>query len=195
VSLTHSSGSAASIVRFPFIHELTALDDFLWYNSDVSIWSTVEPGIGITASSMATLRPLFVAFLSRSRLLGSSNRGNTNAWEAAPQPRGGRKREVAGVEELGLTSDVGKGGIRVTTTITKTQCEGKPKDMNGNLARQSTDSVCALKGENEWGPKSADDSSEDVGHGNRTTIEGGVIHVPSITENTDRSLYSKVIYD
>jgi hypothetical protein len=32
---------------------------------DVSIWSTVEPGVGITAASIATLRPIFQALLWR----------------------------------------------------------------------------------------------------------------------------------
>lgn len=32
---------------------------------DVSIWSTVEPGIGITAASIATLRPLLQTILWR----------------------------------------------------------------------------------------------------------------------------------
>jgi hypothetical protein len=32
---------------------------------DVSIWSTVEPGIGITAASIATLRPLLQTLLWR----------------------------------------------------------------------------------------------------------------------------------
>ena len=32
---------------------------------DVSIWSTVEPGIGITAASIATLRPVLQTLLWR----------------------------------------------------------------------------------------------------------------------------------
>lgn len=32
--------------------------DFLYATTDVAIWSTVEPGIGITAGCIATLRPL-----------------------------------------------------------------------------------------------------------------------------------------
>lgn len=69
------SGSTATIIRIPFIKEIGYNDDFLFNNTDVAIWSTVEPGMGITASSMACLRPLFQAFFSRSRLLGSSNPG------------------------------------------------------------------------------------------------------------------------
>lgn len=31
---------------------------------DLAIWSTIEPGVGITAASLATLRPLFRSFFS-----------------------------------------------------------------------------------------------------------------------------------
>lgn len=51
-------GSTATIVRMFYIHTLTNGPDFLYATTDVAIWSTVEPGIGITASSIATLRPL-----------------------------------------------------------------------------------------------------------------------------------------
>ncbi|TDZ49809.1 hypothetical protein CTRI78_v007810 [Colletotrichum trifolii] len=52
-------GSAATIVRSIFIPTLLNGDDFLWATTDVALWSTVEPGIGITAASIATLRPLW----------------------------------------------------------------------------------------------------------------------------------------
>ncbi|EHK99995.1 hypothetical protein M7I_4078 [Glarea lozoyensis 74030] len=64
-------GSTATIVRIPYIKQL-AQSDFLWSTTDVAIWSTVEPGIGLTASAMATLRPLFRTFFARSRLFGST---------------------------------------------------------------------------------------------------------------------------
>ena len=80
------SGSTATIVRIPSIHGLDETSDFLCKFSllldsypgdmcflrfmppkhlysigaavDVTIWSTVEPGIGIIAGCIATLRPL-----------------------------------------------------------------------------------------------------------------------------------------
>ena len=81
--LTPHSGSTATIVRMPYIKQL-AQDDFLYSTTNVAIWSTVEPGIGITAAALATLRPLFRSFLSRSKLFGSSarSRNGSNAWPA-----------------------------------------------------------------------------------------------------------------
>lgn len=63
--LTSSSASAATIVRLPYVYTLAHSEDFLWDTQPVAIWSSVEPGIGITAISLATLRPLFRSFLIR----------------------------------------------------------------------------------------------------------------------------------
>lgn len=68
-------GSTATLVRIPYIHSLKTRQDFLcmWPSfsgesirltigadetTDVAIWSTIEPGVGITAACIATLRPL-----------------------------------------------------------------------------------------------------------------------------------------
>jgi hypothetical protein len=87
--------------------------------------STVEPGMGLTASSMATLRPLFKTFFSRSRLVGSSTkRTSSRGWGQPNQPsrngyyRSAGKNNNNDVEELGLNnlrSDLPKGGGTSTT--------------------------------------------------------------------------------
>jgi hypothetical protein len=80
--LTSLSGSTGTIVRMKYVKNLTNGPEFLcksllgtfhfiylFFDSDVtidiSIWSTVEPGIGITAASIATLRPVLQALLWR----------------------------------------------------------------------------------------------------------------------------------
>ncbi|KAK2007261.1 hypothetical protein LZ32DRAFT_632413 [Colletotrichum eremochloae] len=59
-------GSIATIIRLVYIPTLLDGDDFLWSTTDLVLWSTVEPGIGITAASIATLRPLWRLMGSRS---------------------------------------------------------------------------------------------------------------------------------
>ncbi|RDW80888.1 hypothetical protein BP5796_05586 [Coleophoma crateriformis] len=54
--------STATIIRFPELHHLNDIGDFLYTTSGVAIWSTVEMGIGITAAAAATLRPLLRKF-------------------------------------------------------------------------------------------------------------------------------------
>lgn len=50
------------------VHHLIESNDFLWSTTDVAIWSTVEPGIGIAAASIATLRPLWQLICYRTGL-------------------------------------------------------------------------------------------------------------------------------
>lgn len=74
-----------------------------------SLGSTVEPGIGLTASSIATLRPFFVSFFSRSRLLGSSNEEASATWGGPSASKRGYFRSAGGndvndsPEELNLS--------------------------------------------------------------------------------------------
>ncbi|KAI1337689.1 hypothetical protein F5Y15DRAFT_389960 [Xylariaceae sp. FL0016] len=54
-----SIASLATIVRIPFARQLLSNPDYLYNFTDFAIWSTVELGLGLTASSLATLKPLF----------------------------------------------------------------------------------------------------------------------------------------
>ncbi|PQE03090.1 hypothetical protein CJF31_00002940 [Rutstroemia sp. NJR-2017a BVV2] len=69
--------SSATIVRLPYLQTLNDVDDFLYSTAGVAIWSTLETGIGITASSLATLRPLFQNFFGISST-GPSGQSDTN---------------------------------------------------------------------------------------------------------------------
>ncbi|KAI3391511.1 hypothetical protein diail_7209 [Diaporthe ilicicola] len=55
-----TEASVATIARIPYAQQLLSNPDYLYNFSDLAIWSIVECGIAITASSLATLRPLFV---------------------------------------------------------------------------------------------------------------------------------------
>ncbi|PSR89050.1 hypothetical protein BD289DRAFT_366386 [Coniella lustricola] len=112
--------SSATIVRFPYLHTLTEVDDFLFATADVAIWSTVETGIGITASAVATLRPLLRSFFGE----GSSAPGNGTS--ARQWPRTGSNHPTKGAtylrsnavddEAFDMHDNVGK-RIGVTTVI------------------------------------------------------------------------------
>ncbi|CAG8983008.1 hypothetical protein HYALB_00003587 [Hymenoscyphus albidus] len=97
-------GSVSTIVRLPYIQQL-GLKDFLYATTDVAIWSTVEPGIGLTASSMATLRPLFADFFSRSKLFGGTTPAGTlgrttGQWAGKPREH----QHIHSGSTTGLTS-------------------------------------------------------------------------------------------
>ncbi|KAL4969453.1 putative integral membrane protein [Aspergillus stella-maris] len=57
--------SSAVIVRIPFVKTFRD-EDFLWATIEIAIWSNIESGLGITAGSLATLRPLLRHWLGSS---------------------------------------------------------------------------------------------------------------------------------
>ncbi|KAK6212380.1 hypothetical protein LQW54_005333 [Pestalotiopsis sp. IQ-011] len=54
-----SIASMATVVRIPYAKQLLSDPDYLHNFTDLAIWSTIEIGLGLTASSLATLKPLF----------------------------------------------------------------------------------------------------------------------------------------
>ncbi|KAI2642564.1 hypothetical protein GGS21DRAFT_178478 [Xylaria nigripes] len=55
--------SAATIVRVFYVWQIEQGGDVLYEFTDFAIWSTVENGLGLIASSVVMLRPLFKKFL------------------------------------------------------------------------------------------------------------------------------------
>jgi hypothetical protein len=120
----------------------------------------VEGGIGIIASSLATMRPLFVAFLSKTRSMTGSHSGNASRLRYfSKKPTG---------DHLELRSDIGK-SIRVTTTIVKSESARVKK--NQEVYGGSSESEMELKDDNKWSAHLETESCEDVGRD--TVIEGG----------------------
>ena len=72
-----ATSSVASVVRFKFIPNITAPTlSFFRTAAELGQWSVVEPGLGILAGCLMTMRPLFKRFLETARSLrnGSSAR-------------------------------------------------------------------------------------------------------------------------
>ncbi|ORX94994.1 hypothetical protein BCR34DRAFT_203955 [Clohesyomyces aquaticus] len=65
-------GCICSLVRFKYVDGLTQIDDFFWNATNIAIWSTIEPGAGIIAGCLATLRPFFKGFVNTARSVRSS---------------------------------------------------------------------------------------------------------------------------
>lgn len=60
-------GGIASVVRLKYIKGLQPGPDFFNSSVNIAIWSLIEPGLGITAASLATLRPLLKACGEKTR--------------------------------------------------------------------------------------------------------------------------------
>ncbi|GME33329.1 Integral membrane protein [Neofusicoccum parvum] len=73
-------GSTATIIRMPYIKGFEATHDFLYESTDIAIWSTIEPGIGMTAACIATLRPLLQHVLHRTGLSTPDKRTNYGSY-------------------------------------------------------------------------------------------------------------------
>lgn len=65
--------SSAVIVRIPYIQNY-ADKQFLYKTTNIAIWSNIEGGLGITAGSLTTLRPLIRFFRESSTGSHSYNR-------------------------------------------------------------------------------------------------------------------------
>ncbi|KAL2061868.1 hypothetical protein VTL71DRAFT_7246 [Oculimacula yallundae] len=182
--------STATIVRIPYVKGLANQADFLYATTDVAIWSTVETGIGIAASSCATLRPLFRNFFLRSRLMGGSS--TQGAGKSSPWPGSGahkymrsKSRGEGGGEAFGLRSDIGV-HHGITTTI-ESHNDGADVEKSGSgtgVRRQ--ESMRALNTQGKWGNETVlrlgDSGSEDgldweAGINRKTTVSTQVAHV------------------
>jgi hypothetical protein len=65
-----SSVCIASGIRIKVIVDLTKSRDISWAKSDVFIWSSVEPSVGIISCCLPTLRGLMIWTLNRCGLTG-----------------------------------------------------------------------------------------------------------------------------
>ncbi|KAF1363172.1 hypothetical protein EJ07DRAFT_163073 [Lizonia empirigonia] len=113
-------GSTATIVRMFYIHTLTNGPDFLYATTDVAIWSTVEPGIGITASSIATLRPLVRHCLWRMGFASAPRYSHTyypSTSELKRKDRRGYRRKIHGPKPSTVQSSNHEGMLTLPSIV------------------------------------------------------------------------------
>ncbi|KAF2110656.1 hypothetical protein BDV96DRAFT_615180 [Lophiotrema nucula] len=131
-------GSTGTVVRMKYIHTLTNGPDFLWATTDVAIWSTVEPGIGITATSMATLRPLLQTCLWRMGPPAAPSSARPRTSERSSRSRRRQKRDGYR-REFGLADLVPTQEGSTSTTVSGPQKPDKAGTTIGGQTRTSTD--------------------------------------------------------
>ncbi|KAH6648858.1 hypothetical protein BKA67DRAFT_576053 [Truncatella angustata] len=74
--------SIATLIRLKFLADLTDLDDLLFATTDAMVWTLIEPGVAIVASSLVTIRPLLRAW----KIRGFSSTGNTSSKKTGTGP-------------------------------------------------------------------------------------------------------------
>jgi hypothetical protein len=127
-------GSTGTVVRMFYLHTLMDGPDFLYATTDVALWSTVEPGIGITAGSIACLRPLFRIWLWRLGLAGPPREHRSRTYyrynsSQRPKDRRGYRRSLS-PSDLVPTEVVGTTSIEIFSTRKREHVDGDiPPDI------------------------------------------------------------------
>ncbi|KAF2437906.1 hypothetical protein P171DRAFT_526671 [Karstenula rhodostoma CBS 690.94] len=137
-------GCVCSAIRFRYVDGLTQTEDFFWNATNISIWSTIEPGVGIMAGCMATLRPLMmcaqvkIQTLRSPRLLFAKKSHSVEmGMTSSNEERGGSKGAdaVKFSKDAGLASERHQDGGRARTSQStgrgsSTECILSPSDEN-----------------------------------------------------------------
>lgn len=153
----------ATIARIPYAKQLLSNPDYLYNFTDLAIWSIVECGIAITASSLATLRPLFIKMkiLATSHLTGRYGRSrygsaglpiqSANTITVISSRARSMKRHTAMTGSTGLTASTAVTGATSGLASVKEGREGiqveKEFEMSIITKETSQDSIDRLEAE------------------------------------------------
>ncbi|KAF5025893.1 hypothetical protein F66182_2012 [Fusarium sp. NRRL 66182] len=85
--------SLATLVRLRFLADLTDTHDILFAGTNAMVWTLIEPGVAIVASSLATIRPLLRAM----KIKGFESTENTYGTGYSAAARSHVKRSKSGV--------------------------------------------------------------------------------------------------
>lgn len=199
--------STATIIRIPYIHYAADTKDFLYASTDIAVWSIAETAIGITASSLATLRPLFRRFLTGSRRSGTSLSKPTGGPGRAGYIRSASQNND--LEEFDLRSNIGgnsgittvikgewstaNGDIDVEQGLSKGGTKRGEKDLRNKNAMQSTnESRLAVDSGSEevdqttagWGSRGSERGHELRIEVTRTVFQSAVVSLPEESPTT-----------
>ncbi|KAK1659426.1 integral membrane family protein [Colletotrichum godetiae] len=114
--------SIATLIRLKFLADLSDLTDILFMGTDAMVWTLVEPGVAIVASSLVTIRPLLRAwrvsgFTSTDRTPGMSGHisGHISGGMRSGTARSAHRsapRDPYGTDSIdGIDTDLELGGI------------------------------------------------------------------------------------
>ncbi|KAI0550759.1 hypothetical protein F4679DRAFT_191648 [Xylaria curta] len=89
--------SIATLIRLGFLADLTDVADILYAGTDAMIWTLVEPGIAISAASLATIRPL----LRQWKIRGFTHSERSRATTGRSQDQSSRPRRASKMPGFG----------------------------------------------------------------------------------------------
>ena len=121
------------IIRIPWVGTFANLDDFLYATVNIAVWSNIETGLGISAGSLATLRPLFRRCFGKSSQDPSSY--NHNRGSAGPP------RLLLGSLESDTQRRLRPDKLAVTVTTVQSQLNMQPGDERDSYERSSQEQL------------------------------------------------------
>ncbi|OTA94621.1 hypothetical protein M434DRAFT_70998, partial [Hypoxylon sp. CO27-5] len=94
--------SIATLVRLKFLADLTDMADILHAGTDAMVWTLVEPGVAIVASSLVTIRPLLR--LWKIRGFGTTGQSRpTGPFNSHPMSRTNKSNKMPGFGSADVT--------------------------------------------------------------------------------------------
>lgn len=83
-----ATGSIVSLVRFAYVKGLQPGQDFFRLTGKFALYSTIEPGLGIAAVCLGTLRPLFRKIIDTTQTLTSLSKRSKGRSDDGSGARG-----------------------------------------------------------------------------------------------------------
>ncbi|GJC88176.1 hypothetical protein ColLi_11014 [Colletotrichum liriopes] len=104
----------ATLIRLKFLADLSDLTDILFTGTDAMVWTLVEPGVAIVASSLVTIRPLLRAwrlsgFTSTDRTPGMSGAisGGMRSGTTRTAPQSAPRNDPYGADDVDTDLELG----------------------------------------------------------------------------------------
>ncbi|KAF4338167.1 integral membrane protein pth11 [Fusarium beomiforme] len=162
----------ATLVRLRFLADLTDTEDILFAGTDAMVWTLIEPGVAIVASSLATIRPLLRAM----RIRGFESSENTYGTGHSVAVRSNANRNKTGILVM---PGFGPDDVSLTNMVSP--------NNTGPLSRQSDIEVLPPRNLDD-GPKSPGQAS--VVKSEILVIQGNGSPPSSLQSRNDRSASS-----
>ncbi|KAJ0418792.1 hypothetical protein BJY00DRAFT_324727 [Aspergillus carlsbadensis] len=187
--------SSAVIVRFPYVKTFRD-PDFLYATVEIAIWSNIEAGLGITAGSLATLRPLLRHWLGSTTSDGDYNNASPFPGRSGSKRLGGtRDHERNRAFPLGsLDNSSTQARLRpdkaVTVTTVHTRHDNEEGDSSGHGlgwrggSVSSSEERLTTERERHGGGRGAEPNME-IGVGMGMGMGMGIHQMIEVTQTSD----------
>ena len=164
--------SLANVVRIPYAKQLLSNHDYLYNATDLSIWSLLECALGLTATSLAMLRPLFVRLrvFSTTRMRSvfqskSRTGGRHGTHEQSTARDKSHHDQAVGQDTLGEHSK----SLALHSISSESQGSSKAQPTTTTFSPPQRDAVSIISSEfPAWIPRSPEARRQSRGRGEST---------------------------